>query len=187
VRRAAPSLRVVRAGVRLGRDVALPGGLLLSVGLAGGLRPDAAPGTVVVPTEVALDDARYRCDERWSGALEAAAKRLGLAVLRAPLITTERMVTGAARKPLAAQGYAAVDTETGYLAARGAAVAAVRVLLDTPQRELSPRWLHPASALLDPRTWGDAIWLVRNAPRYARRAAEVLASALADLDVDPQV
>ena len=44
-----------------------------------------------------------------------------------------------------------------------------------------------ASVYCFPSTWGEAVWLVRHAPRYARRAAEVLASALADLDVDPQV
>ena len=187
MRRAAPDLRVVRAGVMLRRTGVPAGGVLISVGLAGGLRPDAEAGSVVVPTEVALGDERYGCDEQWSAALERAARGLGHPVLRAALVTTDRMVTGADRAPHAARGFVAVDTETGLLARNHARVAAVRVLLDTPARELSPRWLHPAWALFDPRCWGQAVWLARHAPAYARRAAEVLASALRDVDVDAEV
>ena len=74
-----------------------------------------------------------------------------------------------------ASGYAGVDMETGLLDAPR--IAAVRVILDTPQHELSPDWLRPARALRNPRNWPQALWLARDAPRCARRAAEVVAAA----------
>jgi len=161
--------------------------VIVSVGLAGGLGSDARPGTVVVATEVAYGDQSFVCDERWSRALVNAARRLALPVLHAPLVTTGAMVTGAQRAAYARAGFAAVDMETGMLARDGVRIAAVRTLLDTPQRELSPRWRHPMHAMLDPRCWSEAMWLMRHAPLYARRAAMVLASALAEGDVDPEI
>ena len=66
--------------------------------------------------------------------------------------------------------------ETGLIPAKR--LAAVRVILDTPQRELSEVWLHPATALVRPDVWPQALWLARQGPRCARLAAEVLAAAL---------
>jgi hypothetical protein len=51
------------------------------------------------------------------------------------------------------------------------------VILDTPARELNADWLRPVRALSDPRNWAEAMWLAREAPRCARRAAEVVAAA----------
>jgi hypothetical protein len=65
------------------------------------------------------------------------------------------------------------------LAAITARVAAVRVVLDTPRQEISPAWERPARAALDPRHWSEGWWLLRTAPRYARRAARVVEAALA--------
>ncbi len=67
----------------------------------------------------------------------------------------------------------------GLLIGRAARVVALRVLLDTPDRELSPRWEHPMRASLDPRRWPEAAWLFRTGPELARRAALVLAAAVA--------
>jgi len=180
-------VRVVRAGVGLTRNQATLSGLVVSVGLAGGLRPGVEPGTIVVPDEVGLGNVRYRCDERATAALVRAAHGLGVPLTREPLVTTATMVTGAARARYAARGFCAVDLESGALAASHGRIAVVRAILDTPERELSPRWRNPAMAMLDPRLWSQAMWLLRAAPAFARRAATVLASALADLDVDSQV
>jgi hypothetical protein len=188
VRREAPRVRVVRTKVGVsGLRAPLQTGVLLSVGLCGGLDTAAVSGIVVIPTEVALGDQRWQCDAEWSGALAAAAARLGAGVLRAPLKTSRVMVTGAAREGWARQGFAAVDMETAQLFEYAPRVAAVRVVLDSPARELSPRWRRPALAMLDPRRWAEAWWLARYAPRYARLAARVLASALADRDVQSQI
>jgi Phosphorylase superfamily len=161
--------------------------VLLSVGLAGGLSGDASPGVVLVPSEVTYHERSLACDPAWSEALSAAAERLDLTVLRAPLLTSNEMVTGFDRRHWAERGFAGVDMETGLLARYASRVAAVRVVLDAPGRELSPRWRHPLLAMLDPMCWGEAFWLARHAPRYARRAAEVLASALAERNVDAEV
>jgi hypothetical protein len=66
--------------------------------------------------------------------------------------------------------------ETGLLTAPR--IAAVRSILDTPARELSGAWQAPLRALLRPDVWGEAMWLGREAPRCARRAAAVVGEAL---------
>ena len=62
-------------------------------------------------------------------------------------------------------------------------VASVRVILDTPDHELSDAWLNPWTVLVRPDAWGQVIWVAREAPRCARLAATVLARALS-LDGD---
>ncbi len=74
------------------------------------------------------------------------------------------------------RGCVAVDMETGLLTAPR--IAAVRVVLDTPERDLSEVWRWPALAFAHPGVWREALWLSREAPRCARRAAAVLAVAL---------
>jgi hypothetical protein len=177
-----PRLRLVRAGIGL---AALDRRLLttqvvLSVGLCGGLPEDVAGGTVVVPSQVAREDGvLLACDPAWSAALEAASRRLGYPTSTAPLLSADALVTHAGRGLWAARGFAAVDMETAMLAGMVARVAAVRVVLDTPSHEISPAWERPARAALDPRHWSDGWWLMRTAPRYARRAARVVEVALA--------
>ncbi|HKF77579.1 MAG TPA: hypothetical protein VKF59_15675, partial [Candidatus Dormibacteraeota bacterium] len=68
------------------------------------------------------------------------------------------------------------DMETGLV--EGVPVATVRVVLDTPDRELSPAWARPWTALWQPRAWTELPWLAREGPRCARLAAAVLAAAL---------
>ena len=92
-----------------------------------------------------------------------------------PTITSASIINGTERETWAEAGYVGVDMETGLLQAPR--VAAVRVVLDTPMRELSAEWLNPARALRNPRNWAQALWLARHAPRYARRAAAVVAAA----------
>jgi 4-hydroxy-3-methylbut-2-en-1-yl diphosphate reductase len=178
VRRALPGARVVRVGVglsRLGRDGRL-GGAVVACGLAGALAPDLDTGAVLVPDRVLRPDGSDRaCDAELVAALVAGARRLGLEPDRRPLLTTPGLAVGTARARLAATGCAGVDMETALLDT--GRLATVRVVLDTPERELSAAWRRPATALLRPSAWAELPWLAREGPRCARLAAAVLAAA----------
>lgn len=188
VRRRAPTLPVHQAGIGLrGWQGSITTPVVASVGLAGGLRRNLPPGTVVVATEVALEDAEpTACDERWVDATVTAARSLGLVCVTGPLVTATHLVTGPERELWANKGFVAVDMESAYLAGRAARLAVVRVVLDTPQHELSPAWERPSRAALDPRNFRELVWLLRNVPRYSLRAASVLAEAVRR-DVDAKV
>jgi hypothetical protein len=147
----------------------------ISCGLAGGLRDDLPTGTVVIPRDVRRPDGTMlHCDHELTESLIAGARSLGIEPVVENILTAASVVVGAERKRWANDGYAAADMETGLLNGR---VAAVRVILDTPLRELSPDWLTPALAMLKPWNWPQAIWLGREAPRCARLAARVIAAA----------
>jgi hypothetical protein len=178
VRRRAPQANVIESGVGLvkmnGRSLS---GVAISCGLAGGLRPDLPTGTIVIPSAVATHDGvAIECDAEWTVRLRDAAKHLGYAYIDAALLTSDALVVGNARAAWAARGFAAADMETARIPVRR--VAAVRVVLDTPQRELSPEWLTPARAMLRPSNWGQLVWLAREGPRCADLAARILAAAL---------
>lgn len=175
-RRALPGVRVYEAGIGLAKGRGEWGDAIVSCGLAGGLRDDLPSGTVLIPSEVVRpDETRLECDPELVAAYRAAARSLGFEPVCDPLLTSATIVRGPERARWARLGCAAVDMETGLLVARR--IAAVRIVLDTPQRELRADWLHPRRALLDPRNWREAVWLARDAPRYARRAAEIVAAA----------
>jgi hypothetical protein len=178
VRRRAPAGNVVESGVGLAHmRGALLDGVAISAGLAGGLRTDIPTGTLVIPSAVATNNGTaIACDPEWTARLRAAATRLGYAFLDAALLTSDALIVGDARTSWAERGFAAVDMETARISARS--IAAVRVVLDTPQRELSPDWLYPSRAMLRPRNWGQMLWLAREGPRCADLAARVVAGAL---------
>ncbi|HEY1654518.1 MAG TPA: hypothetical protein VGF86_05340 [Candidatus Tumulicola sp.] len=176
VRRALPGATVFETGIALARRREGWGDTVVSCGLAGALRGDLPTGTVLVPVEVVRPDGtRVRCADDLVAAYVAAARSLGFEPVCDPMLTSAGIVRGAERAVWARRGCAGVDMETGLLHA--SRLAAVRVVLDTPERELHADWLHPARALLDPRNWPEARWLARDAPRCARRAAEVVAAA----------
>lgn len=177
VRRRAGSIRVLECGIALARSNASSiNGAVISCGLAGGLREDLPTGTVVIAREVQSPDGTVRtCDEDLVERLRDAAQRLGHKSVVAPLLTSATLVTGPERAAWASKGFAAVDMETGLL--RAERLAAVRVILDTPLRELSPEWLHPARAMLRPSNWPQLFMLAREAPRCADLAARVAAAA----------
>ena len=193
VRRAAPGVRVVRVGVGLGSTGPIaPTGVVLSVGLGGALTDERAPGTVVIPDRVAGEDGRsWATDAAWSDALRTASLRLGFPTAAGALVSTAEVVSGAGRAALAQRGYDAVDMESAAVAAQVTRLAVLRVILDTPSHEISPRWSRPGLAALDPRLWPQGYWLARHSPRFAARAAAVLAEALrgqaVEGDVDPEV
>jgi hypothetical protein len=175
LRRAMPRARVVETGIGLRNVREMLGAVVVSCGVAGGLRAGLETGTLLIPRTVRRPDgALLTCDEELVEAFAAAARRLGLEPCFDALVTSEHIVSGAERSTWAAQGYAAVDMETGRVPA--SRVAALRVVLDTPSRELSTDWASPARALLRPKNWPQALWLAREAPRAANVAAKVAAA-----------
>jgi phosphorylase superfamily protein len=177
-RRAMPNGNVIEAGIALSHAERVAGqSAVISCGLAGGLSHLHPTGTVVIPYEVLRPDGTtLQCDRTLVESLIGAARARGTEPITEPIVTTARIVTGAARRAWSERGYAAVDMETGLLGA--ARVAAVRVVLDTPLRELSEEWLRPARAMLNPLLWPEAIWLARHGPRCAALAAEIVRDAL---------
>jgi nucleoside phosphorylase len=115
------------------------------LGCAGGLVDGLAVGDVVVAEEVRRD-AGDREDEdvepvsvHDSAELAAALREAGLSVRNGPLVSADRIVRGREqRAALGATGALAVDMESWWLGplARVAPFAVVRVVLDTPDREL---------------------------------------------------
>ena len=177
VRRALPGARVVEVGVGLSRLRSPLVGPIVTCGLAGALRADLDTGAVVVPDRVRGPDGTERpCDAELVARLAAGARRLGLEPVAGTLLTSATLVVGAERRRWAERGCVAADMETGLLAADR--LAAVRVVLDTPERELSGAWQRPWRALLHPGAWRELPWLARESPRCARLAAAVLAAAL---------
>lgn len=150
---------------------------VVSCGLAGALRNNLPAGTVLVPEYVVRPDGeRIICDKELTAALAAAARALGHEPCCEPMLTSASIVRGEQRGVWAKRGCASVDMETGHI--RAARVAALRVVLDTPQREISEAWLDPRSALFHIECWKQLPWLMRAAPRAARCAALVVARML---------
>jgi len=173
-----PGVLVIEGGIALRRlERREFAGAVVSCGLAGGLRADLPTGTVLVPDSVQRPDGSLvRCDPELAGAFRKSAQDLGARYCDAPLLTSATLVRGAQRLSWANRGYAAVDMETGLLHAPR--LAAVRVILDAPQNELSAAWLHPATLIFHPRAWIELPWLAREGPRCARLAARVVQQAL---------
>ena len=175
VRRAAPDLEVVEAGIGLDRANG-PWEIAISCGLAGGLSPELRTGAIVIPPYVAGANGSTRaCDPDLTQRLQNAARALGLISRSLPLVTLDSFAHCEQRAHWAQLGYAAADMETASIDARR--IACVRVILDTPAREISPAWIHPRRALTDPRAWLDLPFLIRQGPRCAALAARVVARA----------
>jgi len=189
VRRRARGARLQRVGVAMrDRSWRITTPVAISVGLAGGLSRDVAPGTVVIASEIALGDgAPAGCDAWWLDAMTDAAQRLAVPVIRAPLVTLPVLAVGPAREPWAGRGFAAVDMESAMLIGRAPRIGAVRVVLDSPERELSASWLSPWRAALRPRCWVEFLWLANHAPVFALRAAAVFGLALRHHEIDAQI
>ncbi|MGH2448499.1 MAG: hypothetical protein ACRDFS_07850, partial [Chloroflexota bacterium] len=118
-----------------------------------------------------------RCSEELAEALRDAGERERWPVCRGSMLTASHVITGADRRLWAERGFFGVDMETGLLSRPGNDVAALRVILDTPVRQISSRWDKP-SAWLHPRTWADGASFALDAPRFADRAARLVAVAL---------
>ena len=176
LRRALPGARVVQTGVALGRVNGSLGDVVVSCGFAGGLRSGLPTGTVLIPRTVRRPGgSTLQCDPVLVEAFADGARRLGITPIFDALVTSETMVIRAARASWAAKGFAGVDMETGLISAPR--VAAVRVVLDTPENEIASDWLSPLRAIVKPWNWRQAVWLAREAPRAAALAASVVAAA----------
>lgn len=171
-----PHARVSWAGVRLARwQGADRKAIVIVCGLAGALAPGLRPGTVLVPERVGLPDGRIvRCDPALVQALAAAASALDFPPATGPLLTAPSLIVGEERHAWARRGFVAADMETGLLAGHNLRVATIRVILDGPDAGISPDWLRPSRAVLQPSLWREMFWLSHAAPRYALRAARVL-------------
>lgn len=166
---------VVEAGIALAKQRRFDG-LVISCGLAGGLRTDLPTGTVLVPNVVRTPAGdEIACDPRAVADLTTAARELGYEPVRDAILTSRTLVHGEERKRLASSGCAAVDMESGLIEAPR--IACVRVILDTQEREISPAWLHPWRVILQPRALRDLPFLMREAPRCADLAARIAAEA----------
>lgn len=107
---------------------------LMSFGLAGGLDPALAPGTLVLASAIIDGGTRHPTENAWAESLALPA------AVRAPLLgETKPLATPAAKAAaFAASGAAAVDLESGAVArvaaAAGVPVLALRAIADPAGR-----------------------------------------------------
>jgi hypothetical protein len=169
-------VRVSWTGVGLARwKRARQDSIVVVCGLAGALVPGLPPGTVLIPEQVGLPDGKIiQCDPALVQSLVTAANASGFQPATGPLLTTDSLLVGDERREWVQRGFVAADMETGLLAGQNLRVATVRVILDSPEHGISPDWLRPARAMLQPLLWPELLWLSSAAPRYALRAARVL-------------
>lgn len=180
IRSAAPGMRVrttgmgpKRARAAVPRLSADPARAMLVLGFGGGLHPDSRLCEVVVAERVvAVDEHGNPSGEpivcRGAEGLAAALSDYGLEARRGLVASVDRIITGEARERMLACGALAVDMESAWVAdaARGRPFAVLRVLSDTPDRELRQRL--PVGPPLP--TLGDAA----RATAALRRAAKAL-------------
>jgi 4-hydroxy-3-methylbut-2-en-1-yl diphosphate reductase len=164
-------------------------------GFCGALDPSLQPGDVVLASELRGPDDTVVCAD--PTILAGVLRRGGLRVHVAPIASERSLATGPRRRRLAQTGAAAVDLESAWLApsAGGRPLHALRVVLDTPGRELrnpvtsatgtvaAYRSLRQAASLL--REWGAMLAdreLVLASPRAScagvQRAIEIVERAL---------
>jgi 4-hydroxy-3-methylbut-2-enyl diphosphate reductase len=153
VRSAASGLRVRTTGMGPRKALAAVPGLLedqaaalVVVGFGGGLPVGSKLCEVVVASEVLTIDghgcpaaAAIPCEA--AGALAEAFGEHGIEVCRGAVASVEQIVTGEGRALMEASGAVAVDMESAWVAraAQGRPFIVVRVLSDTPARELRQR------------------------------------------------
>jgi 4-hydroxy-3-methylbut-2-enyl diphosphate reductase len=112
-------------------------GAVAVAGFCGALDPSLRPGDVVVATDVLGPDGATPCPS--SGILGAALAGLGISARLGRVISTDHVVSGKERENLRARTRAiAVDMESALLVplAAGRPIAVLRVVVDTPGREL---------------------------------------------------
>jgi 4-hydroxy-3-methylbut-2-enyl diphosphate reductase len=151
-------LRVCKTGMGRDRSIAAARKLredrahaLVVMGVCGGLEGRCAPGEVVI-AERLLDGelSEQRQSERRPSVepLAHALERRGVAVRRATVISVARIAHGEKRVELRERGASVVDMESAWLAAGagGRPFAVIRVVADTPAREVTRPLLTLAGA-----------------------------------------
>jgi 4-hydroxy-3-methylbut-2-enyl diphosphate reductase len=142
-----PSTAVARTGAGMQRAATAgrrltdrPADAVAVTGVAGGLVPGLAAGTLIVADRVLHEDGSPAGGPLPSAPLVAAAlRRRGLDVRVGPVVSTDRLVKGPAeRARLAGLGALAVDMETAALVAQpwDRPLAVVRAVADTAEREV---------------------------------------------------
>ncbi len=118
------------------------GGALVVVGFCGALETGMRPGEVIVADRVhtAADEGHEEVDLACAGAdgVAAALGEAGLTVRLGQVVCVGRLALGDRRGQLLQSGAVAVDMESAWLAdgAGPRPFGVVRVVLDTPEREL---------------------------------------------------
>jgi 4-hydroxy-3-methylbut-2-enyl diphosphate reductase len=109
---------------------------LAVAGVCGGIDPELQPGDVVVASEL-QGGAGVRKLEHASALLDAL-QNLGVSPHIGPIRSEDHIVSGAERERLRESGAIAVDMESRWLAeaAGDRPFAVLRVVIDTPRREL---------------------------------------------------
>ncbi len=157
---------------------------IVSIGIAGGLRGDLAPGDVVIASEVVTGSGRLAADPVVAAALTDRLAGISSGVRLAPIAGVEAAIlTGAAKTALRERtGAAVVDMEShvaaAYASAHGLPFAAVRVVCDPADRAIpafAAQALKPngepdigavlAAILRDPRQIGPLMRLARDSGR----------------------
>jgi len=143
VRRGLPEALVLRSGMGAARArstalvaARIPADAVAVAGFCGAVAGGLYAGDVVVASEVRGPAGVTGCA---SGPLVAALAALGIERVRVgPVASVDHLVRGAERGLLAGEGALAVDMESAWLApaAAGRPFAVLRVVLDTPAREI---------------------------------------------------
>jgi 4-hydroxy-3-methylbut-2-enyl diphosphate reductase len=144
-----------------------PAAALTVMGVCGGLDEHCEPGDVVIAdelldgerdehtdigagkySEAANADQPVRLACLSAGPLAAALERRGIAVRKAAVVSVARIAHGEKRVELRERGGVVVDMESVWLAdgARGRPFAVIRVVADTPSREVTRPLLTLAGA-----------------------------------------
>lgn len=128
-----------------------PAVALVVMGVCGGLDETCEPGDVVVAEELfdgeqIDEDRRLACPSACS--LGEALERRGVVVRRGSVVSVARIAHGEKRMELRERGAIAVDMESAWLAAGalGRPFAVIRVVADTPSREVTRPLLTLAGA-----------------------------------------
>jgi 4-hydroxy-3-methylbut-2-enyl diphosphate reductase len=142
VRAGAPWAEVQRIGMgprRAARSApgADHGRAVLVAGFCGALRPDLAPGDIVLASEL-RDPAGRAVQTADPSILAGVLRRGGLRVHVGPIASSARIVRGERRRELSRTGALAVDMESAWLAPaiHDRPFLTLRVVLDTASREL---------------------------------------------------
>jgi adenosylhomocysteine nucleosidase len=147
----------------------VPKGQVVSFGLAGALRDDLAIGTVIDAVRVVDEDGAVLWE---GGPLGISGARPGT------ILGASRIVDEPAERAQLAEstGADAVDMESGLYARAGQLAGCIRVISDTPERQLGP-----LVQALKPNGRIDLTGLLRafaGAPRESARAARDVRTAL---------
>jgi adenosylhomocysteine nucleosidase len=192
------------AGQAAGRLIEAGATALLSFGLAGGLDPELAAGSVVFPREVISGDgARFPTSMEWRERLTAVILKQG-PVAGGALLTSARPIDAVADKAAAFRetGAVAVDMESLAVAQVAAGhrlpFMVVRVIVDTAE-DVLPRAVVAASQGGQVRIWrligglalapAELFALIRLASRYraATRSLTLVARAVLSTRLDADV